>query len=353
MTLLNNPFSLTYGKTPKSIVERVSDASTVINDFTMDESPNMSYIITGLRGTGKTVLLRSLNRFFENLDDWFVIDINPQTEILSSFSAKLFEAEHKRKLVLDWALSFNMPYVSLSISKSKEVITDQEIVAEKLIAEAKKKNKKILISIDEVAKTQSFKVFVNFYQAIIDKGYPVFLLMTGIRDNIDQLISDSAMTFLSRTPKIELGPLSMPAIARKYQEILNVNEKMSLELAKLTSGYAFAFQVLGYILFGKEKIDINQGLFIEYDDKLAESGYNTFWKELTTNEKQLCIAIANSEEGQIDDIQKRSGMRLSNFNNYRARLIRKEIVSPNGYGKLAFTLPRFKEFVLMAEQFGY
>ena len=72
-----------------------------------------------------------------------------------------------------------------------------------------------------------------------------------------------------------------------------------------------------------------------------------------TNEKQLCIAIANSEEGQIDDIQKRSGMRLSNFNNYRARLIRKEIVSPNGYGKLAFTLPRFKEFVLMAEQFGY
>ena len=109
MTLLNNPFSLTYGKTPKSIVERLSDASSVINDFTMDESPNMSYIITGLRGTGKTVLLRSLNRFFENLDDWFVIDVNPQTEILSSFSAKLFEAEHRRKLVLDWSLSFNIP----------------------------------------------------------------------------------------------------------------------------------------------------------------------------------------------------------------------------------------------------
>ena len=187
----------------------------------------------------------------------------------------------------------------------------------------------------------------------MDKGYPVFLLMTGIRDNIDQLISDSAMTFLSRTPKIELGPLSMPAIARKYQEILNVDEKMSLDLAKLTSGYAFAFQVLGYILFGKAKISINQELFSEYDDKLAESGYNTFWKELTTNEKQLCIAIANSIDGQVDVIQKKSGMKLSNFNNYRARLIRKEIISASGYGKLTFTLPRFKEYVLMAEQFGY
>lgn len=353
MTLLNNPFSLTYGKTPKSIVERLSDASSVINDFTMDESPNMSYIITGLRGTGKTVLLRSLYRFFENLDDWFVVDINPQAEILSSFSAKLFEAEHKHKLALDWSLSFNMPYVSLVISKNKEVISDQEIVAEKLIAEAKKKNKKILITIDEVSKTKSFKVFVNFYQAIIDKGYPIFLLMTGIRDNIDQLISDSAMTFLSRTPKIELGPLSMLAISRKYQETLNVDEKLATDLAKLTGGYAFAYQVLGYILFGSDNIKINQDLYKEYDDKLAESGYNTFWKELTANEKQLCIAIANSKDGSVDKIQQRSEMKISNFNNYRARLIRKEIVSPNGYGKLVFTLPRFKEYVLMAEQFGY
>ena len=98
---------------------------------------------------------------------------------------------------------------------------------------------------------------------------------------------------------------------------------------------------------------INQELFREYDDKLAESGYNTFWKELTTNEKQLCIAIANSTDGQVDEIQKKSRMKISNFNNYRARLIRKEIISASGYGKLTFTLPRFKEYVLMAEQFGY
>lgn len=349
----SNPFSLTYGKTPKSIVERLTDASEIINDFSAEESPNMAYIITGLRGTGKTVLLRSLARHFDEREDWMVIDINPQSDIFSSFSAKLLDAENKHKVVLDWSLSFNLPYVSLSVSKGKEVIDDPEIIAERLINEAHRKHKKILITIDEVAKTQSFKMFVNFYQAIIDKGYPVFMLMTGIRDNIDQLVSDSAMTFLSRCPKVELGPLNMPSISYKYQEILSVNEKLAFELAKLTNGYAFAYQVLGYLLFEKEDKNITTSLLNDYDKYLAENGYNTFWKELTGVEKQICVSVAKSKDGDVSEIKQNSEMTQNNFNNYRARLIRKEIIVAKAYGKLDFTLPRFREYVLMAEQYGY
>ena len=181
----------------------------------------------------------------------------------------------------------------------------------------------------------------------------MFLLVTGLRNNIDQLVSNAAMTFLSRSPKIELGPLDLISISYNYQEYLSVDRKLSVELSKLTKGYAFAYQVLGYLLYDKKEKSINDVLLIQFDKYLSENGYNTFWKELTNNEKRFCVALANSKEGQADEVQQLSEMNQSNFSNYRARLLRKEIITSSSYGKMEFTLPRFKEFILMAEQFGY
>lgn len=353
MNQSNNPFSLMYGKRPKQTIERMNDLNAVIDAFTVDNPSKMTYLITGLRGTGKTVLLRELAEKFDEMDDWFVIDINPQSDILQSFSDKLYSLIHQRKLPFEWTLAFNLSPFSLSLFKGQETIRNPELIAEKLIEKVASSHKKILITIDEVSKTSDFKLFVNFYQSMIGKNYPLFMIMTGIRSNIDQLISDSAMTFLSRSPKLEIGPLSNRDIVFEYRSIFNIDISLATELALLTKGYAFAYQVLGYLFFEKEEKIIDEKLLAQYDKYLSDNGYNTFWKELTSAEKAFCVSLAESSTGEVEDIRKRLKMSVSNFNNYRARLLRKEMIVSKSYGYLDFTLPRFKEFVLMAKVFGY
>ena len=51
----NNPFTLMYGIASQSIVTREDSLNKIINSFTLQN--NMyTYLITGLRGTGKTVI---------------------------------------------------------------------------------------------------------------------------------------------------------------------------------------------------------------------------------------------------------------------------------------------------------
>ena len=79
--------------------------------------------------------------------------------------------------------------------------------------------KKILITIDEVMHDNNIRTFASEFQLLIRKNYPVFLLMTGVYENIYAIQNDPALTFLLRTPKISLEPLSMPQIAKQYKRI--------------------------------------------------------------------------------------------------------------------------------------
>ncbi len=77
--------------------------------------------------------------------------------------------------------------------------------------------------------------------------------MAGLFDNISNLQNEKSLTFLYRAPKIFLEPLSIPAITTSYRSVFNISPSEAVEMAKLTKGYPFAFQILGY-LNGKQMI---------------------------------------------------------------------------------------------------
>ena len=55
-----NPFSLMFGKSPLSIIDRQVEYMKIYDDFNESYPSTYSYLITGIRGSGKTVLLRRL-----------------------------------------------------------------------------------------------------------------------------------------------------------------------------------------------------------------------------------------------------------------------------------------------------
>ena len=59
----NNPFSLTFGKEPSRLLSRDKDINDMIDNFTSEDPATSTYIITGVRGSGKTVLFKSICGF--------------------------------------------------------------------------------------------------------------------------------------------------------------------------------------------------------------------------------------------------------------------------------------------------
>ena len=340
----NNPFSLMFGKTPYSLIERQAQFQEISATFSSPNPPTYAFMITGIRGCGKTVILRQIAKEFSEREGWFVLDVNPQGDLVKSLSEKLLYEGKKTKLFIDWSININAKLFSLEIKKG-EAITNPEIIFESLLKKANESRKKVLITIDEVSPSVEIKRFASFYQSMVGKNYDVFLLMTGLKQNVDALISSDASSFLSRMPKIELLPLDEIEIAREYRRLMSVSQETAVELAKLTNGYAFAYQVFGYFFFERGEGKVTDAFLAQCDKYLQTNGYSVIWKDLTSVEKAICYALAECKDGLTGEVMQISGLQKSNFQNYRSRLIDKGILLAPSYGKLAFSLPRFAQFV--------
>ncbi len=347
---MKNPFNVMYGIIPASLVNRNDIFEQIINAFTDEDALASSYLITGIRGSGKTVLLRGVASKLSQEEDWLTIDLNPQGDFISSLAERLYEEVKRHKLPFDWSIDFSFPSLTFHLSKEKEALSAEGAIP-KLLDIVANKGKRVLLLIDEVNSTKHFKFFANFYQRLIGEGYPLFLLMTGLYENVDAIISDKASSFLSRTPKIALGPLDLPLISRMYQKELLASEEEAIELTKLSQGYAFAYQVIGKFCFEKRKTRIDDDLLHDFDDYVADNGYNVIWKGMSDREKKICLALAKAPAEATSEVRGIAGMKMNNFNNFRARMIHKGYLLSNGYGKLSFALPRFKEFVLRVAPF--
>ena len=53
-------------------------------------------MILGVRGSGKTVLMTWLEKYFENLDDWIITDVNPEIDILEYFASSMYEKSNSK-----------------------------------------------------------------------------------------------------------------------------------------------------------------------------------------------------------------------------------------------------------------
>ena len=347
---MKNPFNIMYGMIPTSLVGRSDAFNKIMSTFTSEDITAASYIITGIRGSGKTVLLRSVAKEMSQREGWVVIDLNPQGDFVSSLAEKLYEAIRKNKFPFDWSIDLSLAHITFHLSKQKESVSAESAIPH-LLDVLMKKGKRILLLIDEINTTKSFKFFANFYQNLISSEYQLFLLMTGLQENVGALISGEAASFLARCPKIVLDPLDLASISRMYQKDLGASKEAANELAKLTQGYAFAYQVIGKLCFENKKVDIDDELLNGMDSYLSDNGYNVIWKGMTGNEKNICIALAKSKDGETSEVAKIAGLKMNNFNNYRARMIYKGYLVSSGYGKISFSLPRFKEYVLSVEPF--
>lgn len=343
----NNPFTLMFGKEPNLTIHREDILSEISSDFSSKVSNSQMYIMIGARGAGKTVLLSELYDSFDKEDDWICVDVNPHRNILEDLASSLYEKGKMKHLFLKGSFDISFHGISFSL-EGKEPVTSISSVVEKMLTYLKKHGKKVLITLDEVTPSEKIKEFSHDFQSYVRKDYPIYLLMTGLYENVMSLQNDKSLTFLYRAPKILLKPLDRSAIKNSYKKALNVDDETACELAKLSKGYGFGYQLLGHLFFEHKKID--DDLLLEYDQKLRINAYDKILSSVSESELKMLRSLIGVEKKKTSDILIETGFNNKNYSVFRERLINKGvIISPaNGYVSLA--LPRFAEFLKEQDQ---
>lgn len=124
---------------------------------------------------------------------------------------------------------------------------------------------------------------------------------------------------------------------------LGVDNLEAKEMAKLTKGYAYAYQTLGYLCFKYKKP--YKEIIYKFDQHLWEYVYEKLWAEMSDLDRKIAKAIAEDNR-KVEKIRLETKMNSNTFTVYRKRLLKKGVIYSPQYGYLDFILPRFKEFVL-------
>lgn len=338
-----NPYTLVFGREPSQLIPRPATVTEVIDSFREEPPSQQAYLVTGVRGSGKTVLMTEVSKQLRSRDEWVVVGLNPERDMLQALASKL-SSEHALAKTFQSA-SINLSSLGFGPEVNGTVpITDIEVALDKMMAGLQNHGKRVLVTADGVASTQHMREFASAYQILIRKDLPVFLLMTGLYGNVRRLQDEKTLTFLYRAPRIETRPLNIGAIADNYRRNLGMGSEGALAMAKLTRGYPFAFQVFGFFAWRHGSFD--EDTLSECKQYLDEYAYEKVWSELSEGDRSVARAIALSPSSRVRDVRQLAGMSTNQFNPYRDRLVKKGIVDGRTYGHVSFALPLFERYVM-------
>lgn len=336
---MENPFVLGFGKKPQEYIDRSEQENQIIETFEMQYPSAQAFMIAGIKGSGKTVLLSELSDHYSKDKNWIVLNLASDMDILSASVAELQSLPMLKRVHFN--LGANFAGISIS-NRSQETVSDNGVLLKQMITELEKKGKKVLFLIDEIVSNHYVQNFCSIFQIIVRENKPVYLVMAGLFENIQNLQNQKTLTFLYRAPKIFLEPLSLPAIAERYHSILHISFEEASAMARETKGYPFAFQILGYLCYREKKS--YRDLLSEYDHYLAIYAYEKIWSELSDMDRKVVSVIASGKT-IVKDIREALGISPQLLNIYRLRLINQGIADVSRRGELSLTLPRFDRFI--------
>ena len=342
---MGNCFSVTFGQLPSSYIHRERVLERISNDFSLDFPLSHLYIISGVRGSGKTVFLTDVSRTIAERRGWVVVDVNPNREMLEQIASGIYENARVKPLFLTTSFSFSFHGIGFSI-EGETPVSNVKTILEKMLGTLKRHNQRLLITIDEASNNSHMRAFAHDFQSFLRNDYPIYALMTGLYENVNSLQNNKNLTFLYRAPKIELGPLDRKQIEREYASIFaGEKEEVIASLAELTKGYAFAYQVVGY-LFSKHRSLSKIG--DEFDQYLSLYVYDKIWSSLPMNEKAF-LKCFRTDVASTESIVRMAPFNEKAFSVYRDRLIRRGLIVARARGVAALSLPRFEHFVAKQE----
>ena len=339
-----NPYAISFGRIPNQYIRRDVLIYDILDMLMAEPVMEQAFKLTGIRGTGKTVTMTAIEKELRNNDGWIVIDLKSNAQITEDLVANLYSEVPFLAKYADANLNLSAFGIGVGLKKQSPVVSiDAALKA--LLKEVVRHGKRVLVAIDEVRKTDALLDFVQEFQILVREELPVFLLVAGLYEDIEDIENTDGLTFFLRAESYEMLPLNLDIIRENYKETLNLSKETATELAKLTKGYAFAYQAFGMYMWESHKDKITDLVLAQVDEALAQKVYLKIWGELKSTDKWYLGFIVKKESMSVDELLSITGKKHNEWSEPRKRLIEKGILDGRERGKISLKLPRFKEFV--------
>lgn len=358
-----NPFNPNFGNVPNIFIDRSTQLKKVINGLDNFGSPYQTTLVYGLRGVGKTSFLTDISKIMSKKGHWMVINLAVGDSIISNFIQLIYKQanSHLQKILDSTKINFSAFGFNISYKNSTILSSDSARVAiETILGKLKQQHIKLLVTIDEVQSTPEIKRFATIYQLMRTKEYDISLIMTGLPDKVSELQNNDVLTFLLRSGRITLEPLDSISMSFSYQKAFaqanrKIEDQALKQMIKMTNGYAYGFQLLGYLVWETNDNSINSStleqILPEYKAMLYRNVYTKIYESLSpTDRKFVAVMVKSSKEKvPINEIAQKMKKSKNYISIYRRRLLDDQIIISKEWGKVSFTLPYFKDFV---QEFG-
>lgn len=353
---INNPYTLQFSYIPPRFIERTAVTNEIIENFVRDTPTYRGMFISGVRGTGKTVMLGDIRNKISAIKNWIAVDINPESDLLDSLARALYLIPEMRALFLKAKIDVSIMGIGVHIEGAELVASNAEDALKMMLQVLKKSGKKLLVTIDEIVYSKEVARFSHALSSFANADYDIYVLMTGLKDNIKSIKNNKSLTFLYRAKVKELETLNVTAICRDYEETFGISREQAEKLAFETKGYSLAFQALGYhywnaLCNSKASAVDDEKVFQELDVSLSELAYEKICEELSATDIKVLEAMSEIMEStgesviKVESIRNVLDMTSDTFTTYRKRLVESGIVDNKVYGHMRMLLPRFEKFL--------
>ena len=356
MVKKTDPFTRTPGIAGKAYIDN-GIADEIIENFRSEESAKYVYKITGLRGSGKSVEYSKVIRTLKEDKKWLVYPLSASGEAVPTLISKLSmekfidSKEITTSVSSTTSVGGNAVVVSgnesINIQKiftDKEQFYSPEAILTKMISIANEKDYRVLIGIDDISKTPEIVRLLSIIGSMLLEGLSVYLLVTGLSENIEDFSSESNLTFFMRADSREIKTLNRFDITYMYEKLLGLDSKEAKRMESISKGYAYAYQVLGTLYFNKKDGETIEDIMPEFERIMFKDTYDLIWKSLTKGEKEVVRCIFKTQDGRAEDI-KALMKNPASYSVYRNRLMNKHLVNGDTRGYLSIGLPMFDKFV--------
>lgn len=358
---MKNPFTPNFGQIPVRMAGRdmlIDEISAAFESGFGD--PNLSTILIGARGTGKTALLSLLANEAE-ARGWIAVEVTSSPGMLEDI---VEQALRKASHLLNLNEERRLKAISLAqvigfewdnpVGPRGNWRTRMTSILEAL----NEIGVGLLITVDEVEPTlDEMAQLVTVYQHFVREGRKASLIMAGLPHNVSSLISGKSTSFLRRACQHRLIGIEDHEVAEALRQTIESSQKSindeALNLATASiEGFPFMMQLVGYRawqLSGERCSvtlqDVARGIEMARGDMRMRVLKPTL-DELSDRDLEFIEAMLQDERISLPaEIGRRLGKSPAHVSSYKRRLLDQGVIQERGRGKIEFAIPMLREYL--------
>lgn len=357
-----NPFTPTFGMIPPFMAGREALIEDISNAFSNGiGDPNLSTIISGARGTGKTAMLSFMAEEAAS-QGWIAANTTAADGMLedildqATFAARDFlEALGGRRLR---GVTIGQ-FVGIEWENEKPRAGNWRAQMNALLDQLKEHDIGLLITVDEVrADLDEMKQLARVYQHFVREGRKVALLMAGLPHAVSALLSSDDVSFLRRARKHSLGRIPDDDIRDAMRLTIEQGGRhvasQALDTAvEAIDGFPYMMQLVGFRIWAENpredeitEADVVHGVHLARKE-MVEGIVEYTYRELSKGDRRFLLAMLPDERGSfLADVAQRMGVKSNYASQYKRRLLEQGVIGEPQAGYVRFDMPMLREYLL-------